>query len=93
MHSFYIIYSASKDKFYIGETDDLFSRLKKHNNHIYKGAFTKIASDWTIVLDYKCENKEDALFIEAFVKRMKSKVFIYKIIENHDIIRDILKKR
>ena len=93
MHSLYIIYSKSKDKFYVGETEDISLRLEKHNNHSYKGSFTKIASDWEIVLDYKCLTKVDALFMEAFIKRMKSKKFIYKIIENHNVIKDILNKR
>ncbi|EGV43328.1 GIY-YIG nuclease family protein [Bizionia argentinensis JUB59] len=89
-HSFYIIYSNTKDKFYIGETEDITLRLHKHNNHSYKRSFTKIAKDWHVVLDYKCATKKDALFLETFVKRMKSRKFIHKIIENNEILKDIL---
>ena len=93
MHNLYIIYSKSGDKFYIGETNDTSVRLVKHNNHNYKGSFTKIASDWEIVLDYECLTKNDALFLETFIKRMKSKKIILKIIENNEILKDVLDNR
>ncbi len=80
MHYLYIIFSKSLNKYYIGESHNIEERLEKHNNHTYKGAFTKIANDWYIVFSKKYNSKEDALFLEAFIKRMKSKKFIYKII-------------
>ena len=93
MHYFYIIFSKSKDKFYIGETVNISQRIIKHSNHSYKGSFTKIASDWKIAIEYKCKNKDDALFLEAFVKRMKNRKFILKIINNQNILKDILEQR
>ncbi|MGG7035029.1 MAG: GIY-YIG nuclease family protein [Flavobacterium sp.] len=50
MHYLYIIYSKTADKFYIGETQNLEERLQKHNEHLYNNSFTKIASDWKLVL-------------------------------------------
>ena len=34
MHYFYILYSASADKFYVGPTEDVQQRLFYHNNPI-----------------------------------------------------------
>jgi len=68
-------------------------RLYKHNNHIYKGAFTRITDDWKIVLLKNCENRKEAQFLEKFIKRMKSKQFILKIIDNPNILDDILNKQ
>ncbi|MBA6153483.1 GIY-YIG nuclease family protein [Gelidibacter maritimus] len=92
-HNLYIIYSKSQDKYYVGETININLRIAKNNNHSYKGSFTKIATDWKIVLDYECSTKDEALFLERFIKRMKSRKFIDKIIENNQILNDILNKR
>ena len=93
MHYLYIIFSDSLNRYYVGETHDTEKRLIKHNNHTYKGAFSNIADDWKIVLSKNCQSKKEALFLEAFIKRMKSKKFILKIIGNPDILDDILNKQ
>ena len=93
MHYLYILFSESTQKFYIGETHDINERLIKHQNHLYSNSFTKIADDWKVVLSLSCNNKEEAVFLEKFIKRMKSKTFIKKIISNPSILKDILSKR
>ena len=93
MHYLYIIYSPSKAKYYVGETHSITERIEMHNNHTYHGSFTKIASDWRIALNFECIHKDDALFLEKFIKRMKSKKFILKIIENPAILKNILNQR
>ena len=93
MHYLYIIYSKSVNKFYIGETHNIEERIIKHNEHSYSDSFTKIANDWELVLLFNCSNKEEATFLEKFIKKMKSRVFIEKIISNSSILTDILSKR
>ena len=93
MHCLYIIYSKSKRKYYVGETYSLDERLAKHNLHYYENSFTKIAQDWELKLAFECENKENAVYLEKFVKRMKSTIFIEKIITNSEILTDILLKK
>ncbi|WP_179004822.1 GIY-YIG nuclease family protein [Winogradskyella forsetii] len=93
MHSLYIIYSKSLDKFYTGESASVELRLILHNNHHFKKAFTNAAIDWEIVLNYSCKTKNDAVYLERFVKRMKSKKFILKLVNDNDILTDILNKR
>ncbi|KAF2329731.1 GIY-YIG nuclease family protein [Flavobacterium ginsenosidimutans] len=93
MHYLYILYSSSTQKFYIGETNNIDERIFKHQNHFYANSFTKIASDWEVVLTFMCDNKSEALYLEKFIKRMKSKVFNAKIISDPSILKDILLKR
>ncbi|GGA64977.1 hypothetical protein GCM10008015_02260 [Flavobacterium palustre] len=93
MHYLYILFSESSQKFYIGETNNMEERLLKHQNHYYSNSFTKIANDWKIVLTFNCKDKDEAIYLENFIKRMKSKIFNEKIIANPSILKDILSKR
>ncbi len=92
-HFLYILYSKSKSKYYVGQTHDVEERILKHNQHLYSNAYTKIASDWALKVAIEIENKNDAVYLENFIKRMKSKKFIEKIIFDTSIARDILSKR
>ena len=91
-HFLYILYSNTSAKYYVGETHDVQQRIFSHNHHSYTNSFSKIANDWTLVLSLPCENRKDALQLERFIKKMKSKVFIEKIIQNPEILTDILSK-
>ncbi|WP_412466210.1 GIY-YIG nuclease family protein [Pedobacter sp. KLB.chiD] len=43
----YILYSKTRNKYYVGSTNDLTNRLKKHNtNH---SGFTGHTGDWCVV--------------------------------------------
>ena len=93
MHYLYILFSESSQKFYIGETSNIDERILKHQNHYYSNSFTKIANDWEIVLSFICNDKDEAIYLENFIKRMKSKTFNNKIITEPSILKDILHKR
>ena len=73
---FYILYSASLDRYYTGYTADMVERLKKHNAK-HKG-FTGKADDWIMVYSEKYSDKESAQKREKQVKGWKSR----KMIEN-----------
>ena len=79
MSTFYILYSESLDKYYIGYTDvSIEIRLGKHlSNH--KG-FTSKAKDWKIVYTEEYENKLEAYKREREVKGWKSRKMVEKII-------------
>ena len=93
MHYLYILYSKSTDKFYVGETYNIQDRLEKHKSHYYSNSFTNIAEDWKLQLSFACKDETDAKFLENFIKKMKSKVFIRKIIDCPAILTDILAKK
>ncbi len=93
MHFLYILFSEKLNSYYTGETPDVDIRLDLHNNHHFKKAFTNAADDWTIKLAFKTDSKENALYLESLIKRMKSKKFIQKVINDPSILNQILEKR
>lgn len=69
---FYIIYSPTKDRFYIGHTgDELCERLRRHNSN-HKG-FTGIPADWKFVYTEAHDTKAAAYAREREVKAWKSR--------------------
>jgi putative endonuclease len=93
MHYLYILYSEKLDRFYVGETANIKARLQKHHSNYYKKSFTAKAQDWQVVLQQEVSNEKEAVFLEKFIKRMKSKKFIKKVIENPTILKDLLGKK
>ena len=77
---FYILYSASLDKYYLGHTSDtLEERLRRHlSNH--KG-FTSKAKDWLVVYKEEFADKSQAYRRELEVKSWKSKKRIAELID------------
>ena len=79
MFTFYILYSASKDRYYIGHTgDEMEERLRRHNSD-HKG-FTGKTGDWQIVYTELYTAKEEAYARERIVKKWKSRIMIEALI-------------
>ena len=78
----YILYSSSKDKFYIGFTSDLEERIIRHNQKS-KG-FTGNTNDWKIVYSETYPTKPEALSREKQIKSWKSRIKIQELISNID---------
>ena len=68
----YILFSASRNKFYIGSTgDSIEERIRRHNsNH---SGFTGRANDWHLVYKEEFADKALALKREKEIKGWKSK--------------------
>jgi putative endonuclease len=62
----YILYSFSKDKFYIGQTSDVNDRLQRHNNRRVKS--TKFGIPWKLAHTEKFETRQQAINREQFLK-------------------------
>lgn len=92
-HFIYLLFSKTTSKYYIGETHNVEERIKNHNQHYYLNSYSKIANDWELVLSFECIDRSTALYLEKFIKKMKSRVFIQKIIANPEILSDILSKK
>ena len=77
--TFYILYSANLDAYYIGHTVDFIEeRLRKHlSNH--KG-YTSRSKDWVIIYSEIFQLKADAYKREREVKGWKSKQRIKDLI-------------
>ncbi|MBS1669556.1 MAG: GIY-YIG nuclease family protein [Bacteroidetes bacterium] len=67
----YILYSKEIDKYYIGFTENVNERLKKHlANH---RGFTGKAKDWEIKLIEEFPTKVEAMARESQLKRWKNR--------------------
>jgi len=79
MHFVYILFSQLKNKYYIGSTNNIIERLRKHNtNH---SGFTGKVSDWTLKYYEVFSTKQEALKREKQIKNWKNRVMIEKLIE------------
>ncbi|MCK6609242.1 MAG: GIY-YIG nuclease family protein [Bacteroidia bacterium] len=70
----YILYSRTKDRFYIGQTDNLEERLISHNSG--KSTYTSRVSDWEIVYVEEFETRTLSRKRENEIKRKKSRSYI-----------------
>ena len=75
MYSTYIIYCKTADIFYVGSTDEYQRRLIEHNNH-EKNKFTSKFDFWELKLVLAFNSRAEAMKMEKFIKKQKSKQFI-----------------
>jgi putative endonuclease len=92
MYYIYILFSPKLNRLYTGTTDNPERRLEEHNSKHYENAFTTKGVPWELILTYQCKSSDSAYKLEDFIKRMKSKKFIEKIISDQKIIVDIESK-
>jgi putative endonuclease len=79
MFHLYILFSSTKNKYYVGSTgDSLEERIRKHNTN-HKG-FTGGIGDWTLTYFEEYPTKEQALKREKQIKNWKSRKLIEKLI-------------
>ena len=70
----YIIYSEKLDKYYVGQTDSLETRLEQHNTGL--STFTSKATDWVIKYTEEFENRALSVKREREIKSKKSRKYI-----------------
>ena len=75
----YILYSETRDRYYIGSSEDIQQRLQRHNQGATKS--TKSGRPWIIVYSEEFNNKTDSLKRENQIKKMKSRIYIESLIE------------
>ncbi|TAN12069.1 MAG: GIY-YIG nuclease family protein [Chitinophagaceae bacterium] len=86
MHFIYILYSPTLDRFYVGESSDPQQRLKWHNEHVFKNAYTKSGDDWHLVLTLEFSDRKNARRIERYIKSMKSSSFIKRLSKDSEFL-------
>ncbi|APD05936.1 hypothetical protein UJ101_00389 [Flavobacteriaceae bacterium UJ101] len=70
----YILYSKTLDRYYIGQTQNLEERIKRHNSK-HKG-FTGKTNDWVILYREVFANQREAIKREKEIKNKKSRKYI-----------------
>ena len=74
----YILQSTKSGRYYIGHTEDIQKRLERHNTGKVKA--TKNKGPWVLMCYETYETKTKANSRELYIKSMKSRVFIEKLI-------------
>jgi putative endonuclease len=82
----YILFSETKDRFYIGYSSNLKERIIRHNQKS-KG-FTGNTNDWRVVYVEKYNTKELAQQRELQIKNWKSRIKIQELIVLFNSKRD-----
>jgi putative endonuclease len=81
MFYIYIIYSNTAERFYVGHSENPWDRLVQHNEN-EGDKYTGKYQNWELKAVFQVsENRGDALLIEKFIKRQKSKKLLLKLIE------------
>jgi putative endonuclease len=82
MYCLYILRSHHTGKYYVGSTEDLARRLREHNGELPNpGTSTVAGRPWELVFHAGYPSRTKALEAERFVKKMKSKRWLTKLVE------------
>ena len=85
MFYLYILHSGSSDKYYVGYTNNPERRLHEHNNSEFN-TYTSKHRPWVLTAVYECgEMEADAIKIERFIKKQKSRSLIEKLIQGCEL--------
>ena len=79
MYYVYILKSIVTSKYYVGQSQDLDHRLDHHNSGYNKT--TKSGMPWLLVYSEKYQTRSEAVKRESYIKRMKSREFIERLIQ------------
>lgn len=74
----YILYSLSKNKYYIGSSANISKRIERHNAGATPS--TKPGRPWHLAYSEEFDSKTEAIQRERYLKRMKSRVIIEQLI-------------
>ncbi len=81
MFAAYILQNERDGSYYIGSTEDINKRLIKHNKGYSR--YTKNKRPWKLVYKEEYETLSEAKKREYYLKRLKSRIAIEKLIEKH----------
>lgn len=77
MYYVYVLHNESTDQFYIGQTNNLKDRVKRHNEG--RSKYTKDKGRWSLFYFEKYSTRRDAVKREKEIKSKKSRSYIEKL--------------
>ena len=82
----YILFSESKNRYYVGQTNNISNRLERHNSGTQLA--TKFGVPWKIIIYFELETRSDAIVLEQKIKKRGAKGFTCNraIIQYHGVI-------
>ena len=90
MFYIYVLYSASSDKFYVGYSNDPLRRVVEHNTKPFN-TYTSKHRPWELKAFFECgEIEADAMRIERFIKKQKSRKMLEQLCDKTFIPTDSL---
>ncbi len=76
----YILYSQSRDKYYVGYTKNPAERLMEHN--LGATTSTRTGRPWKLVYSEELTDKSQAIKRESEIKKMKSRKYIESLLKH-----------
>ena len=77
MYKVYVVYNRDNDKFYIGQTKDLDSRLELHNDKAFTKSYTaRFDGDWNLIYSEQVLDRKEALKREKQLKSYRGREFV-----------------
>ncbi|MFV1449024.1 GIY-YIG nuclease family protein [Maribacter sp. HS] len=70
----YIIYRKTLNCYYVGSTENIDTRLLRHNNG-NGSTYTKKANDWVLKWQLNFKTRSEAVSFELLVKKKKSRKY------------------
>ena len=81
MYFVYIIESLVNNRYYIGQTENLESRIDRHNKGLNKS--TKVYKPWELRWWNEYETRSEAVIIETKLKRIKKREGIRSFVKKN----------
>ncbi len=79
-YSVYILYSDDSDRYYIGQTNNMENRIKRHNSGYVRS--TKPYRPWNLVFQTTVKDRSSAMQLELKLKSYKSRDKIEETIKS-----------
>lgn len=76
MYVVYAIYNRLLDKVYIGQTSDIYKRIKEHNLHTFAGFTSRFEGKWELIFKESIATRSEALKREKQLKSYRGREFI-----------------
>jgi len=77
----YALYNRKHAQTYIGQTKDLGTRIRLHNNKVFKGSYTsRFDGEWEVIYSEEVSDRRGALKREKQLKSFRGREFIKQFI-------------
>ena len=77
MYTIYAVYNQKHKKIYIGQTADLTTRVRMHNDGTFSTSYTaRFDGVWTVIYSEEVSSREEALRREKQLKSFRGREFV-----------------
>ena len=74
MFTVYILFSEKRSRYYVGQTQNIDLRLKRHNQGLVPS--TRQGVPWKLVLHVQVSSRSEAILLEKKIKKRGAKRYI-----------------